>query len=118
MDIFDTLLDPIPIPKVLKVRQHFERPVIRNVEAEFLQKLNQRNVLEQIQQGWQVAICVGSRGISNQPLMVKLLVQEIRKCGAHPFIVPAMGSHGGATADGQIRVLSNLGLPKNQWDVP
>lgn len=118
MDIFDKLLDPISIPKVVKVRQRFEKPVIQNIEAEFLDKLHQRKVLENIQKGWRVAIAVGSRGISNQPLLVKLLVQEIKKCGAIPFLIPAMGSHGGATAEGQKDMLVDMGFSEEYLKAP
>ncbi|MBD3323257.1 DUF2088 domain-containing protein [candidate division KSB3 bacterium] len=118
MDIFDTLLDPIFIPRVIKVRQHFERPVIEDLEAEFLEKLHQRNMLDRLQPGWRVAIAVGSRGISNQPLLVKLLVQELKKRGADPFIVPAMGSHGGATAEGQKAMLIGMGFSEAYLEAP
>ncbi len=118
MDIFDKLLDPIPIPKVVKVHQHFERPVIQNIEAEFLDKLHQRKVLENLQKGWRVAIAVGSRGISNQPLLVKLLVREIKKWGAVPFLIPAMGSHGGATAEGQKDMLVGMGFSEDYINAP
>ena len=118
MDIFDQLLDPISLPKVIKVRQHFEKPVIADIEKEFLDKLHQRGVLTQIEKGWRVAIAVGSRGISNQPLLVKLLVQELKQCGALPFIVPAMGSHGGATAEGQRAMLSDMGFSESSIGAP
>ena len=57
-----------------------------------------------------IALGVGSRGITGLPVMVKRLVERIRGAGAEPFIVPAMGSHGGATAEGQLEVLQSLGI--------
>ncbi len=104
------MLDSITVPELVKVRQRFERPVIRDLEAELLAKLHGPKGLNKIKKGRRVAIAVGSRGISNQPLLVRLLVREIKKCGAEPFIVPAMGSHGGATAEGQRAMLVGMGF--------
>ncbi|MBS1238832.1 MAG: hypothetical protein H6R38_150, partial [Deltaproteobacteria bacterium] len=53
-----------------------------------------------------IAVGVGSRGISNQPLIVRVLTREIKERGGRPFIFPAMGSHGGATAEGQQNLLA------------
>ena len=74
-----------------------------------------RSEWEQLRLGSQVAgksiaLGVGSRGIRHLPVMVKTLVTLLRESGAHPFIVPAMGSHGNATAEGQIEVLRDLGI--------
>jgi hypothetical protein len=118
LDIFDQLLDAISIPKVFKIRQYFDKPILLNIAQEFLGKLRQRSVLDQIKPGWRVAIAVGSRGISNQPLLVKLLVQELKQCGAIPFIVPAMGSHGGATAEGQRTMLLEMGFAEDVVGAP
>jgi hypothetical protein len=118
LDIFDTLLNPVFIPRMVQVRQRFHRPVIRNIEAEFLKRLNERQLLDEIQNGWQVAVAVGSRGISNQPLLVKLLVEEIKKRGAEVFLVPAMGSHGGATAEGQKSMLVRMGFSEEYTGAP
>jgi len=60
--------------------------------------------------GGRVAITVGSRGLANLPLIVRALVEEVRRRGAEPFLVPAMGTHGGATAEGQVRLLAGLGV--------
>jgi hypothetical protein len=57
-----------------------------------------------------IAIAVGSRGVAEIPTLTRVTVEEIRRRGAHPFIVPAMGSHGGATGEGQTDVLANLGV--------
>lgn len=118
MDIFDKLLDPIFLPKVVKVRQHFQRPFIEDLEGEFLTRLHERQVLAQIQPGWNVAIAVGSRGVSNQPFFVKLLVQELKQRGAKPFLVPSMGSHGGATAEGQRDMLIGMGFSEDAVGAP
>lgn len=110
MSTIDNLLDSIKTPRMVKVKQYFERPSIKNVERELLDKLYSKGVLSNIKHGQNIAIAVGSRGITNQPLMVKILVSEIKKAGGIPFIVPAMGSHGGATAEGQKNMLIGMGI--------
>ncbi len=61
-----------------------------------------------------MAIAVGSRGISNLVEVVRAVVMKLKESGCEPFIVPAMGSHGGATAEGQIAVLALAGSPKKR----
>jgi len=68
--------------------------------------------------GSKIALAVGSRGISHLPLLVKTLVKILRGEGAEPFIVPAMGSHGGATAQGQVEVLRDLGVTEESAGCP
>ena len=118
MSTIDRLLDPIPIPKVFKIRQHFERSRIDDVEGQLRAELGQRDVLSQIKKDQRIAITVGSRGISNQPLLVKTLVEEVRKAGAEPFLIPAMGSHGGATVEGQRDMLVGMGFDENYIGAP
>jgi hypothetical protein len=118
MDIFESLLGKVPIPKVCRVRQSFPQPRIQDLEAEFLQKLRSGGLIERIRRGWTIAITVGSRGISDQPLIVKSLVGALKKQGAHPFLVPAMGSHGGATAEGQEDLLLRMGFSEESVGAP
>ncbi|HOK20370.1 MAG TPA: lactate racemase domain-containing protein, partial [Thermosynergistes sp.] len=112
------LLCDMPIPRMVKVRQRFERPKIEDVASELVKKLKDKGVLSAIKPGQSVAIGVGSRGITNLPLMVKTLVDAIKGAGGEPFIVPAMGSHGGATAEGQKGVLERLGVAEEYVGVP
>lgn len=118
MNSIDKLLDSIKIPKMVKVEQRFERPIIKNVESELIKKLDAKKVLRKIKKGQSVAVAVGSRGISNLPLMVKTLISEIKKAGGNPFIVPAMGSHGGATAEGQKSILIDMGITEDYVGAP
>jgi len=118
MDIIEKLLHSIPIPELARVKQKFDRPVIRNIEEDFSVKLHDSGVLKDIRKGWKTAITVGSRGISNGPLIVKLLVKKLKKSGAEPFIIPAMGSHGGATAPGQRNMLESMGFTESYVEAP
>lgn len=118
MGTVDELLEKIIIPKMVKVKQKFERPVIRDVAKELSKGLAEKKVLEAIKKGQKIAVAVGSRGIANQPLMVKVLISELSRVGAVPFIVPAMGSHAGATAEGQREMLIGMGISEDYVDAP
>lgn len=118
MDIINEILKDIPLPKMVKVRQKFTAPQLEDVAAEVRKTLNETNVLDKINDGDSVAIAVGSRGLAELPVLVRETVREIRRVGGHPFIVPAMGSHGGATAEGQIDVLHQLGVTEEAVEAP
>ncbi|KKK39785.1 hypothetical protein WQ57_00355 [Mesobacillus campisalis] len=97
-------------PKMAKIRQHFHVESLENIPAAIAEQFAAVKADEKIKPGMEIAITVGSRGINNIPLIVKSVAEEIKKRGATPFIIPAMGSHGGATAEGQIEVLEGLGV--------
>lgn len=116
--MIDKLLGNVVLPRMGTVRQGFERPVIGDVGGELKKKLAAAGVDGLIQPGQRVAVAVGSRGIANLPVLVKTLVNAIQQAGARPFIVPAMGSHGGATATGQTEVLQSLGISEKSVGAP
>jgi hypothetical protein len=97
-------------PKMAKIRQHFHVESLENIPAAIAEQFAAVKADDKIKPGMEIAITVGSRGINNIPLIVKSVAEEIKKRGATPFIIPAMGSHGGATAEGQIEVLEGLGV--------
>jgi len=112
------LLENVPVPRVMRIRQEFERPRIGDVTAAIVDCLRKPRLLEPVKPGMSIAIAVGSRGIANQQLVVKLLVNELKVKRAQPFIFPAMGSHGGATAEGQKAVLERMGITEQAMGVP
>ena len=118
MSFIDQALDPIKIPRFVKVRQNFPRPVVADAAAELRAKLDAGKFLEGVKAGMSIAITAGSRGITNYPLVIKTLVEEVKKRGAAPFIFPAMGSHGGATAEGQKNMLAGLGISEETMGCP
>lgn len=118
MSAIDTLLAPIPLPRVVKVRQIFPRPRIDDVEAILTAKLRESGTLQAIRPGQTVAVTAGSRGVTNLALMLKVLVREIRAAGGEPFLFPAMGSHGGATAEGQTHLLAKMGITEESVGAP
>ena len=75
-------------------------------------------MLGRIESGSEIAVAVGSRGIVDLPLFVKTTVDEIRGAGGKPFIFPAMGSHGGATAAGQEALLDRMGINEETVGAP
>lgn len=118
MDIFNELLGDVPIPKFVKVKQSFDRPVIDDIEGSLESELLAKGYLENIKQGQRIAITAGSRGIANIAIITKKLVSLVKERGADPFIVPAMGSHGGANAEGQIQVLNSMGITEEFCEAP
>ncbi|WP_270181159.1 lactate racemase domain-containing protein [Alkalihalobacillus sp. CinArs1] len=97
-------------PKVAKIRQSFDVESIQDVSTVIEEQFSSIEANQKIKPGMEIAITVGSRGIANIPTIVKGIADEVKKLGATPFIIPAMGSHGGATAEGQIEVLDGLGV--------
>lgn len=118
MSIIKDILKDIPLPSMVKVRQKFLAPQLEDVGAEVRKTLNETNVMAKINKGDSIAIAVGSRGLADLPVLVRETVREIRRVGGHPFIVPAMGSHGGATAEGQTDVLHQLGVTEGAVEAP
>ncbi|MDY0287187.1 MAG: lactate racemase domain-containing protein [Sphaerochaeta sp.] len=112
-DVYGALLADVTIPKVVRIRQAFERPVIKDVNAELEKQLYNSKVLESLKPGMNVAIAVGSRGIANLSQIVAKTVHILKDIKTKPFIVPAMGSHGGATGEGQVAVLAGFGITES-----
>ena len=110
MDIVKQLLQGIPLPRMAKVRQNFPVSEIKDVPAGLREQLGKAGVGDRIKPGMRIAIAVGSRGFAEIPTLARVTAEEIKRRGVHPFIVPGMGSHGGATAEGQKDVLANLGV--------
>jgi len=112
------LLHAIPLPRMVPIETTFERPTLSDIPAAFLAELRASRVLNSIRPGMSIAVGAGSRGIANLPLVTRLLIDELKRAGAHPFVFPAMGSHGGATADGQIAVLARMGFTEEKIGAP
>lgn len=104
--------------RLKKIRQHFERPriPIDQIDATIRGQFEALGL--RIPAGAQIAIAVGSRGIANLPGIVKSVVACVKARGGRPFLVPAMGSHGGATADGQRAVLERYGITEAAMEAP
>lgn len=106
------------LPKLFRVRQHFEGQGESDPASKVTKELERIKLQDRIERGQTVAIAVGSRGISNLPQMVAAVVRHVQAVGGVPFIVPAMGSHGGGTAAGQVGVLESLGVSESLMQCP
>jgi Lactate racemase N-terminal domain len=105
-------------PKMIRIKQSFNTRPIKDIPAEVRNEFAGLQPQKMIARGDTVAITAGSRGIANLAVILGEIVQELKKIGAKPFIVPAMGSHGGATAEGQKKILEHYGITKKAMGVP
>ncbi|KMY49925.1 lactate racemase domain-containing protein [Peribacillus loiseleuriae] len=110
MGILQELLKDIPVPKMAKVKVKFDDTQIDDLEQALMKELQQESIEKLIQPGMEIAIAVGSRGLDRLVETTATTVKFLKDLGAKPFIVPSMGSHGGATAEGQRAVLEHLGV--------
>src|SRR2546422_8267869 len=105
-------------PRMLEVRQRFDAPRVGDVAGTVAAELARTGVRGRIQPGATVAMGVGSGGITNRALVVRTLVGVLKEGGARPFVVPAMGSHGGATVEGQRAILAGYGITEDGIGAP
>ena len=105
-------------PLMFRVRQNFEGPRVEDVPGEVRGQLAGLGLGEMVSKGQSVAIAVGSRGIANNRVIVRAMVDFFKGLRAAPFVVPAMGSHGGATAEGQKGVLASYGITEDYLGCP
>jgi Uncharacterized conserved protein (DUF2088). len=103
-------------PELIKIRQKFDATCIYDVEAAVLGELKGLGL--KLEPGSSIAVTAGSRGIDNIALILKTVVTFLKSADVKPFIVPAMGSHGGATAEGQKKILEELGIRPDYIGAP
>ncbi len=113
MSMVKDLLKDIALPKMVKVGQKFQLPEVKDVAATLREEIRRAEVAGRVKPGMRIAVAVGSRGVGEIALIVRVTIEELKRLGAKPFIVPSMGSHGGATADGQVQVLARLGVTED-----
>lgn len=106
----------VAFPRVLPVKQLFDTARVPDVAAATAQALEPLRA--RVRPGMTVAITAGSRGIHDKPAVVRAAGEWLRALGAEPFVVPAMGSHGGATAEGQLELLADLGMTEESLGMP
>jgi len=108
----------LPLPRMLRARQVFEAPRLEDAAAAVAEQLGRSEIRALVKPGMRVAIAVGSRGIRGIDRMTRALATELKRLGASPFVVPAMGSHGGATAEGQRDLLARYGVTEETTGAP
>lgn len=114
------LLGDVPIPKMFHAVQTFPRQVIQpeKIFDAVSAEIAKPDIARRIKPGMRIAVTAGSRGINNVDRITKAIVDVVKAKGAHPFIIPAMGSHGGATAQGQMEVLADFGITEDSMGCP
>ncbi|MBX9630723.1 MAG: nickel-dependent lactate racemase [Burkholderiales bacterium] len=108
----------VPLPRMVHVRQKFDRPRLASVTATVVEQFKRPEVRAKVKPGMTIAVGCGSRGINNIAECTKQVIAELKALGAKPFIFPAMGSHGGATAEGQREVLEGYGITEATMGCP
>lgn len=105
-------------PRMCNIIQRFETPRVADIPGEIRAQMESLRLTEKIRPGQSVAIPAGSRGITNIALILREIAAYFTSIGAAPFLVPAMGSHGGGTAEGQLKMLASLGVTEEFVKVP
>jgi hypothetical protein len=103
---------------MVRVKQRFERPRVADLAATVRTEMEKLNLRPLIRAGQTVALTAGSRGIANIPLILRSVAEHLKQLGARPFIVPAMGSHAGGSAEGQKHLLESYGITEEYVGVP
>lgn len=114
------MLEGIPIPDMFRAEQAFDKSHIEPAEIPSIvrKELSRPEIADTIQPGMSIAITAGSRGVANVDTITRAIVDFCKERGANPFIVPAMGSHGGATAVGQAQLLEEYGITAETMGCP
>ena len=119
-DVVSSLAASVTLPRMVRVKQlldhsHYEP---EEIPAIVHRELDRPEMRARIRPGMRVAVTCGSRGVANIAIITKAIVDFVKECGAEPFVVPAMGSHGGATAEGQIGILTGYGVTEEFLGCP
>lgn len=108
----------IKLPRMYRVHQQFNAEEVENIEEMIHRELSKEEIRRKVKPGMKAAVLVGSRGICNLERIVRSVGRELKSMGAEPFIVPAMGSHGGGTAEGQAEMLAGYGITEERVGLP
>lgn len=105
-------------PEMIRVRQVVDAPREADIGAAVNLELDALNLAQHVVPGSTIAIAAGSRGIANIDTITRIVVDRVKAAGAKPFIFPAMGSHGGGTAEGQRGILASIGITEITMGAP
>ena len=118
MNIFDQLLADNQIPKFVRVRHEMDHSHIDDIEGTVAQAMRREGTLDRIKPGDSVCITAGSRDVANIARIIRAICDQVKSVGAHPFIIPAMGSHAGAKAEGQRGIIEGYGVTEEAMGAP
>jgi len=105
-------------PRMLRITQRLEGPALQDVAGSVRESIRTLGLQGKVKPGQTVAVTAGSRGVANIATITRAVVDELKAMGLAPFIVPTMGSHGGATAEGQLKVIEHYGITESSMGCP
>jgi nickel-dependent lactate racemase len=108
----------VDFPNMYRLRQAFDRTVVADIHDTVRAELKKLALEQKVRPGQRIALTGGSRGVANIALILKSVADYLKSIGARPFIFPAMGSHGGATAEGQVDMLAHYQVTEKMTGVP
>lgn len=119
-DMVDEICQEVKLPRMIKIKQKFDKSYLEPEEIieSVMEQLSQEKIASMTKENSSIAIAVGSRGITNMALITKTVVDFVKGKKAKPFIFPAMGSHGGATSEGQKALLAEYGVTEEYCGCP
>ena len=118
MNIFDELLEDNKIPRFFRVRHEMDHSHVEDIPAAVAKALEREGTLDQIRPGDTVCVTSGSRDVANVDVITRAVCDQVKAVGGKPFIIPAMGSHAGANAEGQKGILAGYGITEETMGVP
>lgn len=118
IDIVIPGLDEVKIPPFVNIRQNYDKDKIENLDLHIDAQMREQYGEGPIFQGKRLCLTVGSRGIPGLSTIISALIRNLKQRGAEPFIIPSMGSHGGACVEGQLEILEGYGITEESMGVP
>jgi len=108
----------VTFPRMAEVRQKIPSPKLDDFVSAIRRELQKASLKDKIKPRAKIAVTAGSRGVAHYAEILATVVDEVKKAGGEPFLIPTMGSHGGATPEGQIEVLRSLGITPETVGAP
>lgn len=118
MDIKVEGMELIKLPRMMKIKQKYDSRKIDDIAGWINRQMDQNLSRPDQYQGKRLCLTAGSRGIPHLDLIIKTVVQKLKAWGAKPFVIPAMGSHGGATAEGQRELIAGYNITEESVGAP
>ena len=111
-------MEEVRIPRMMKIKQSYDKRKIEDIPAHIRKQLDENIGNHEQYAGKRICVTAGSRGIPDLDIIIRTVVDVLKEWGANPFIIPAMGSHGGATAEGQVEMLATYNITEESMGVP
>ncbi|GHT00446.1 hypothetical protein AGMMS50276_26250 [Synergistales bacterium] len=118
MDIKVEGMDLVHLPRMMKIRQKYDDRRIADIKAHILAQMEKNLKNPGQYKGKRLCITAGSRGIPHLDLIIRTIIDRLKEWGAEPFVIPAMGSHGGGTAEGQRELITTYNITEESMGVP